>query len=173
VLLLYSTVDEFVMTNLMNYGGKPLVSAEQAKLNLNSTPAEGATAAEGALDSEAADALRTWIVETVPGVKQVELSSRLVDSPAIVVGHESASMRKMMTMVESGGTPKLPDQRLEINAKHPIIKHLAALRESDAGLAALVARQLFSNALISAGLLDDPRTMLADLNQILEHAARG
>ena len=79
MLLLYSTVDEFVMTNLMNYGGKPLVSAEQAKLNLNSTPAEGA-AAEGALDSEAADALRTWMVETVPGVKQVELSSRLVDS---------------------------------------------------------------------------------------------
>ena len=36
-----------------------------------------------------------------------------------------------------------------------------------------VARQLFSNALISAGLLDDPRTMLADLNQILEHAAKG
>ena len=40
----------------------------------------------------------------------MELSSRLVDSPAIVVGHESASMRKMMTMVESGATPKLPDQ---------------------------------------------------------------
>ena len=56
MLLLYSTVDEFVMTNLMNYGGKPLVSAEQAKLNLNSTTAEG-TATEGALDSEAADAL--------------------------------------------------------------------------------------------------------------------
>jgi hypothetical protein len=31
------------------------------------------------------------MVETLPGVKQVELSSRLVDSPAIVVGHESAS----------------------------------------------------------------------------------
>ena len=84
-----------------------------------------------------------------------------------------ASMRRMMTMVESGTTPKLPDQRLEINAKHPIIKHLATLRESDADFAAVVARQLFSNALISAGLLDDPRTMLADLNQILEHAAKG
>merc|ERR1740133_332779 len=138
----------------MNYGGKPLVSAEQAKLNLNSTTAEDA-ASDEALDSEAADGLRTWMVEAVPGVKQVELSSRLVGSPAIVVGHESASMRKMMTMVESGATPKLPEQRLEINAKHAIIKHLAAV----------VARQLFSNALISAGLLDDPRTMLADLNQ--------
>jgi len=172
VLLLYSTVDEFVMSNLMSYSGKPLVSAEQAQLNLNSTTPEG-DAAEGALDTEAADGLRAWMVETVSGVKQVELSSRLVDSPAIVVGHESASMRRMMTMVESGTTPKLPDQRLEINAKHPIIKHLATLRESDADFAAVVARQLFSNALISAGLLDDPRTMLADLNQILEHAAKG
>ena len=172
VLLLYSTVDEFVMSNLMSYSGKPLVSAEQAQLNLNSTTPEG-DAAEGALDTEAADGLRAWMVETVSGVKQVELSSRLVDSPAIVVGHESASMRRMMTMVESGTTPKLPDQRLEINAKHPIIKHLATLRESDADFAAVVARQLFSNALISAGLLDDPRTMLTDLNQILEHAAKG
>ena len=40
VLLLYSTVDEFVMTNLMNYGGKSLVSAENAQLNLDK--AEGA-----------------------------------------------------------------------------------------------------------------------------------
>ena len=87
------------------------------------------------------------MVETVPGVKQVELSSRLVDSPAIVVGHESASMRRMMTMVESGATPALPDQRLEINAKHPIIKHLAALRESNADLAAVVARQVLTIAL--------------------------
>jgi len=91
VLLLYSTVDEFVMSNLMSYSGKPLVSAEQAQLNLNSTTPEG-DAAEGALDTEAADGLRAWMVETVSGVKQVELSSRLVDSPAIVVGHESASM---------------------------------------------------------------------------------
>jgi TNF receptor-associated protein 1 len=87
------------------------------------------------------------MVETVSGVKQVELSSRLVDSPAIVVGHESASMRRMMTMVESGATPELPDQRLEINAKHPIIKYLAALRESNADLAAVVARQVLTIAL--------------------------
>ena len=78
-----------------------------------------------------------------------------------------------MIPVQSPAYLLLPEQRLEINAKHPIIKHLATLRESDADLAAVVARQLFSNALISAGLLDDPRTMLKDLNQILEHAAKG
>ena len=63
--------------------------------------------------------------------------------------------------------------KLEINGKHPIIRQLATLRTSNADLANVVARQVFSNALISAGLLDDPRTMLTDINQILEHASRG
>jgi TNF receptor-associated protein 1 len=169
VLLLYSTVDEFVMTNLMSYAGKSLVSAEQAKLSVASDDTEGADA----LGGEEADELKKWLAETVPGVREVELSSRLVDSPAIVVGHESASMRRVMSMVESGVAPQLPPQKLEINGKHPIIRQLATLRTSNADLANVVARQVFSNALISAGLLDDPRTMLTDINQILEHASRG
>ena len=163
VLLLYSTVDEFVMTNLMNYGGKSLVSAEQAKLSV----ADDASGAES-LGGDEAEALRAWLVEAVPGVREVELSSRLVDSPAIVVGHESASMRRVMSMVEAGATPPLPPQKLEINAKHPIIRQLATLRETNGELATVVAKQMFSNALISAGLLDDPRSMLGELNVILE-----
>ena len=150
----------------MNYGGKSLVSAEAAKLDLGSEAADGLSEAE-------ATSLREWMVTAVGGLKDVKLSSRLTDSPAIVVGHESASMRRMMTMVESGRAPALPPQTLEINGKHPIIRQLATLRTSNADLANVVARQVFSNALISAGLLDDPRTMLTDLNQILEHAAKG
>ena len=168
VLLLYSTVDEFVMTNLMNYGGKSLISAEQAKLKVADDAASGADSLGGA----EAEGLRAWLVEAVPGVREVELSSRLVDSPAIVVGHESASMRRVMSMVEAGETPPLPPQKLEINAKHPIIRQLATLRETNGELAAVVAKQMFSNALISAGLLDDPRSMLGELNVILEAATK-
>ena len=83
--------------------------------------------------------------------RQVSLSSRLVDSPAIVVGHESAAMRRMMSMVQDGQAPKLAPQKLEINAGHPIIRDLAAIREEKADLAALIAQQIFSNALIAAG----------------------
>ena len=161
VLLLYSTVDEFVMTNLMNYGGKTLVSAEQAQLDLDSP-------AGSALSDEQAEAVKSWLVETVSGVKEVKLSSRLTDSPAIVVGHESASMRRMMTMVESGRAPTLPPQTLEINGSHPIITSLARAKDEDPAIAAKVAEQVFNNALVQAGLLDDPRTMLENVNAILE-----
>lgn len=161
VLLLYSTVDEFVMTNLMNYGGKSLVSAEQAKLDLD-------TPASSSLSDEQFESVKAWLVEAVDGVKEVQLSTRLTDSPAIVVGHESASMRRMMAMVESGTAPTLPPQTLEINGAHPIITSLAKAKEADPALAKRVADQVFSNALVAAGLLDDPRTMLPNVNAILE-----
>ena len=34
----------------------------------------------------------------------------------------------------------------------------------------MVSTQVFDNALIAAGLMDDPRVMLARLNSLLEHA---
>ena len=149
-----------------------------------------------------------WIVETVPGVKQVELSSRLVDSPAIVVGHESASEHtpKMtrsrpracayamhtMHVRHAHAHPMLTGEHAQDDDDGRVGRHSQAARSAArnqrqapdhqaprraarerCGPRLAVARQLFSNALISAGLLDDPRTMLADLNQILEHAARG
>ena len=166
VLLLYSTVDEFVMTNLMSYSGKSLLSAENAKLSLD-TPAEGSSLSE----ADAA-ALKEWLASAVDGIKEVRLSSRLVDSPAIVVDHESAAMRKMMGMVEAGKAPELGPQVLEINGGHPIIRQLSATHAAQPELAAKVGAQLYANALIAAGLLDDPRTILANLNSILEETLR-
>ena len=166
VLLLYSTVDEFVMTNLMSYSGKSLLSAENAKLSLD-TPAEGSSP----LEADAA-ALKEWLASAVDGIKEVRLSSRLVDSPAIVVDHESAAMRKMMGMVEAGKAPELGPQVLEINGGHPIIRQLSATHAAQPELAAKVGAQLYANALIAAGLLDDPRTILANLNSILEETLR-
>ena len=166
VLLLYSTVDEFVMTNLMSYSGKSLLSAENAKLSLD-TPAEGSSLSE----ADAA-ALKEWLASAVDGIKEVRLSSRLVDSPAIVVDHESAAMRKMMGMVEAGKAPELGPQVLEINGGHPIIRQLSATHAAHPELAAKVGAQLYANALIAAGLLDDPRTILANLNSILEETLR-
>jgi HSP90 family molecular chaperone len=47
---------------------------------------------------------------------------------------------------------------------------LNKLRFNDSGLAQQITEQLYDNALLSAGLLDDPRTMLKRLNQLLERA---
>ena len=73
----------------------------------------------------------------------------------------------MMTMVESGKAPPLPPQTLEINGSHPIITSLHSTRDANPPIASKVANQLFTNALVQAGLLDDPRTMLPNVNDLM------
>jgi len=57
---------------------------------------------------------------------------------------------------------------LEINPRHPIVVRLDQIRASDAGLAEKVAEQIYDNALVAAGVLEDPRAMLRRLNELLE-----
>ena len=65
----------------------------------------------------------------------------------------------------------LPPQVLEINPSHPMIVALAAAQgaggDDQAAVAKLVAEQMLDNSLIAAGLIDDPRGMIARLNEIL------
>jgi HSP90 family molecular chaperone len=51
-----------------------------------------------------------------------------------------------------------------------MVKSLAAARTAQPDLAALAARQLLDNALLSAGLLEDPRDMVQRLNDLLGRA---
>ena len=57
-----------------------------------------------------------------------------------------------------------------MNPSHPLIKKLNELRTSNPSLAILVAEQMFANAMVSAGLVEDPRTMLKSMNDLLEKA---
>jgi TNF receptor-associated protein 1 len=68
-----------------------------------------------------------------------------VDSPAIVVEHESASFRRMMKYVDPSRAPTLPKQIMEVNPSHPIIKKLHEIRGTKPSLATLVLQQVYSN----------------------------
>ena len=75
--------------------------------------------------------------------------------------------RTRSTNAQAGDEVELPKQRLEISAKHPVITGLNSLRLSDPALAEIAARQLLDNAVVGAGLVDDPRTLLPRLNVVL------
>ena len=78
-----------------------------------------------------------------------------------------------MRMVETseGGTSSstmpLPKQTVEINPKHEIIVGIYHLKEKDPMLAEVLAEQVVDNCLVAAGLLDDGRTMLPRLNDLM------
>ncbi|HEV2692794.1 MAG TPA: molecular chaperone HtpG [Verrucomicrobiae bacterium] len=166
VLFLYDAWDEFVIEHLHTFDSKPLKLAEKADLNLSAKK-------EGALSEDATKDLAKWLKETLGDkVNEVRASQRLVDSPAVVVDSDkfmTASMRRMMKAMKQDG-PDLPPakQDFEINPAHPIMARLDAMRQKDAALAGSVAEQILDNARVAAGLLEDPRAMLARLNTLLE-----
>jgi HSP90 family molecular chaperone len=118
-------------------------------------------------------------------LSKVRATGRLRASPCVVTDHESASLRRMMRMVEAGSAgsgssgggsdaqPRmeahmLPKQVLEVNPAHAVVVRLHAIRDSQPELARAVAEQLVDNALIAAGLVDDSRTMLPRLASLVE-----
>lgn len=172
VLILEDPWDEFVMDHLHEFEGKPLKSAEKADLNLSETPKK-----EGALDEGSAKSLAQWMKESLGDrVGEVRISSRLVDSPAVVVDADkqtSASMRRILKAVRRDDSTPSPDRYdLEINPSHPILVRLEAIRQKDEPLAKDVTDQVFDNARVAAGILEDPRAMLGRLNQLLEKVLR-
>ena len=167
VLFLYAPQDEIVMEQLREFDKKKLVAAEKADLKLDKeTP--------GALSEEDARVLANFIKERLGDrVNEVHSSKRLVGSPAVVVDsdtHMTSSMRRMMKMMNREGEGGMPEAKpnLEINPDHAMMVRLNTIRQSDADLAGQVSEQIFDNALVAAGLLEDPRAMLGRLNGLLE-----
>jgi len=168
VLFLQDPWDEFVMEHLHEFEQKPLRPAEKAELDI--TPP---AAAEGTLSEADATALAGWIKDKLGDrVGAVRVSKRLVNSPAVVLEsdrHMTSSMKRILKSIQQDKTA-LPEsqQDLELNPRHPVIVRLNAMRQTDEPLAAKVAEQVYDNARVAAGLLDDPRVMLKRLNELLE-----
>jgi TNF receptor-associated protein 1 len=165
VLFLTHAHDEFVMDHLASFDGKKLVSAEKADLKLEKEST--------GLNEDAARVLANFIKETLNDrVGEVRVSKRLVGSPAVAVesdAHITTSMKRMMKMMRRDNEA-FPESKpdLEINPDNPMIVRLEETRGRDAELAKQVAEQVFDNALVAAGLLEDPRTMLNRMNALLE-----
>jgi len=192
VIFVYTAIDDFVMANLDTYEGRQLVSVEKGDIDLSKFPVKDDEDKEKSEEEKSDDAskatpldavqameLCTWFKDTL-GDKKVSScrpSSRLVSSPAIVTDNESGAMRRMMRMVDtSDGTRDsmpLPKQNVEINPEHPLIVGIYQIREKEPVLARILAEQMYDNCLVAAGLLDDSRTMLPRLNDLLVSLVKG
>jgi len=175
-------IDDFVLNHLGEYEGKKLVSADRADLALpetgETTPEPEATESGETLDAKSIEGLCKWMKELLGDrIQEVKTSTRLVDSPAMIVnvdGYMTSSMERILKASgqnEAFGMGSKKD--MEINGASPLIKQLAALKDSDAEFAKDVVEQLYDNAMIQAGLMVDPMVMVKRNYRILERAAGG
>jgi len=175
VLLMYEEIDEYVVNSIEGFKDRKLVSVDAADkdFELDLDPPEDKdekTARELTIDEqkEVADFIKGVLKEKV---QEVKFSNRLVSSPAIVTSMISPHMRKMMKNLMAGkeetGLGNIP-VTLELSAKHHIITTLHAIKNSNEVVARIAVEQLFDNACIAAGTLDDPRVLLTRLGKVLE-----
>ena len=169
-------IDDFVFSHLHEYEGKKLVSADRADLKLPEKTGEDKGEKEAApaakLDEPIAQTLTKWMKDVLADkVKEVTISARLVDSPAMIVnpdGFFTSSMERVMRATNQ--EHKIGNKNLEINTAHQLIKGLAELRVADEPFARTVVSQIYDNAMIQAGLMIEPRDMVERSYRILERA---
>ncbi len=171
VLFLFDPIDDFVMNNLREFEGKKLISADSADVKIGDITKDSK---EKPLDKGSEKILCEWLKETLGDrVNEVAISKRLVESPVIALNADkfmTPGMKRIMKAMRQEITEGYR-VNLEVNSRHNLIKNLSDLKDKDPDLAKLVAEQLFDNALIAAGFLDDPRTMVNRVYKILERVS--
>ena len=167
VLLLSERVDEWMMSFLTEFEGKPLQSVARGALDLGKLEDE----AEKTAQTQAAEqhkALTERIGKALGDkVKEVRVTLRLTESPACLVADDHDMTAGLQRMLKAAGQ-KVPMARpiLEINAEHPLVQRLQA--ETDDSRFGDFAAVLFDQSLLAeGGQLEDPAGFVKRLNQLM------
>ena len=168
VLLLSDRVDEWLMSHLQEFDGKPLQDVARGELELSEEDKQAQEQLQK--DSEGLiERLKSALEERV---QEVRATSRLTDSPACLVVGDYDMGAQMRRIMEAAGQA-VPDTKpiLEINPKHPLLEKLDA--ESDEDRFADLASIIFDQAnLAEGGSLEDPAAYVSRLNKLLLELSR-
>lgn len=166
VLLLSDRIDEWMMSYLTEFDGKIFQSVSKADDSLNKLADE-----ERPEQQEADKALEPFVerVKTLLGerVKDVRLTHRLTDTPAIVTTDADEMSTQMAKLFAAAGQ-QAPEVKyiFELNPEHGLVKRAADVTD-DAQFAEWVELLLDQALLAERGTLDDPNQFIRRMNQLL------
>jgi molecular chaperone HtpG len=171
VLLLAERVDEWAMGQLDKFEEKRFKDAARGDLELGSLETEEDKKQHDEEVKESTDLLKR--VKDVVGerVESVRASSRLKDSPAVLVLGEH-DMGVNMRRIFAAAGQKVPDTKpiMEVNVGHPIMKYLEGIQDAEqfSELANLLCDQA---GLAEGGQLSNPAEYVQRLNRLLVRLA--
>jgi len=150
-LILTNQVDEICFQQIQDYKGKQFVNIESSfddvSKDLKDTKKDDLDDGTPRVPEDDVTAFSLWLKnELSANVSKVTISKRLTNSPALLFGQVSSSMRMIMQMMDQQqADQQSKNNTLEINLKHPIVRGLNTLRKNDTKTAKKVARQLMDN----------------------------
>jgi len=164
VLLLTDRVDEWMLSHLFEFEGKPLQSVAKGAVDLGKLQDEG----EKQQAEAAAEAFKPVLEKLKDTLKErakdVRVTTRLVDSPACLVvedGDISGHLARLLKQAGQSAPTSLPI--LEVNTEHALVKRLDGSERFDD-----LAQVLFDQAVLAeGGQLDDPAAYVQRVNRLL------
>ena len=165
VLLLSDRVDEWVVSHLTEFDGKPLASIARGGLDLGGLDDAAEKASVEAEAGELKDFVERLKKSLGERVKDVRVTRRLDESPACLVADEHDVSANLARMLKAAGQ-RAPATKpiLEINPKHPVVTRLRNETSHFDDWASV----LFDQAVLAeGGQLDDPATFVKRVNQLM------
>ncbi|WBG90098.1 molecular chaperone HtpG [Pantoea piersonii] len=166
VLLLSDRIDEWMMSYLTEFDGKAFQSVSKADESLSKLADE-----ESEEQKEAEKALEPFVerVKTLLGdrVKEVRLTHRLTDTPAIVTTDANEMSTQMAKLFAAAGQA-VPEVKyiFEINPDHQLVKRVADTQD-ETRFGEWIELLLDQALLAERGTLDDPNQFIRRMNQLL------
>ena len=167
VLLLAERVDEWMMSFLTEFEGKPLQSAAKGALDLGKLEDEAEKQAQEKEAGESKDLVERVKKALGERVKDVRVTLRLTESPACLVADEHDMTANLQRMLKAAGQ-KVPLSKpiLEINPRHPLVLRLRDEAQDERFND--LAQVLFDQSLLAeGGQLEDPAGFVKRLNQLM------
>ncbi|WP_370553565.1 molecular chaperone HtpG [Edwardsiella tarda] len=167
VLLLSDRIDEWMMSYLTEYDAKFFQSVSKKDEALEKLADEGDSEAQ----KEADKALEPFVerVKTLLGerVKEVRLTHRLTDTPA-VVSTDGDEMTTQMAKLFAAAGQQVPEVKyiFELNPEHPLVQRAAEQQEDDR-FAQWIDLLLDQALLAERGTLEDPNQFIKRVNALL------
>ncbi|WP_168189708.1 molecular chaperone HtpG [Limnobaculum zhutongyuii] len=166
VLLLSDRIDEWMMSYLTEFDGKSFQSVSKADEALDKL-----ADAETEEQKEAEKALEPFVdrTKTLLGdrVKEVRLTHRLTDTPAVVTTDADEMTTQMAKLFAAAGQ-KAPEVKyiFELNPDHALVKRASEVTD-DATFGEWIELLLDQALLAEKGSLDDPNSFIRRMNQLL------
>ena len=167
VLLMSDRVDEWAVSHIPEFEGKPLQSVAKGRLELGKLEDEAEKKAQEKEADEFKDLTGKITKSLGERVKDVRVTLRLTDSPACLVADEHDLSANLQRLLKSAGQA-VPQAKpiMEINPHHQLVVRLSS--ETDETRFADLAQILFDQALLAeGGTLEDPAGFVKRLNQLI------
>ncbi len=169
VLLMSDRIDEWLVSHLHEFEGKPLKSITAADLKEFADEAENELSED---EKKAREALTEKVKKVIEDkVSDVRVTTRLTDSPACVVSAEGDMSAHMARMMEQMGQA-IPKQNpvLELNPDHVLVKKLENI-DDEAKLTEWALFLLEQAQLAEGDQLEEPAAFIKRMNALMAEVA--